>query len=146
MKTSIILVLALLMQTVFCISKLHAQCNPGFFKTPEELVRNRLTGNDQIYGHPYTMFNKRYDNFNLDNEIDYIRREISREWDNYVNNPDNGKGIVLSTYGTILAFANTPRPVDVPSVVADVPSVTGYCNQMHKLFKYNPNQSACVNS
>jgi hypothetical protein len=108
MNTTSKFLLALLMQTVFCISNLYGQCNPRFFKTPEELVRNRLTDDNQIYGHPYTMFNKRYPNFNLDSELINIRSEIKKE-------SDLNTGPILIAYRAILDLADDPRPADVTS-------------------------------
>jgi hypothetical protein len=113
MNTTSKFLLALLMQTVFCISNLYGQCNPRFFKTPEELVRNRLTGDEKIYGHPYTMFNKRYTGFNLDSEIAYIRKQIQDE------SKLPNKGPVYLAYTDIFDLANNSRPDDYISDETD---------------------------
>ncbi len=78
----IIILLILFTQTLIVFSNLHAQCNNSFLKTPKEFVKNRLEGDNKIYGHPYTMFNKRYSNFNIKNEIDTICKNI--QFDNKI--------------------------------------------------------------
>lgn len=61
--------------------KIYAQCEVNG-NVPEEFVRNRYTPSSIIYGHPYTMFNKRYSNFNIKNEIDTICKNI--QFDNKI--------------------------------------------------------------
>ena len=73
MKTKLLSLAVMLLQFY---TTLYAQCNKAILKTPDEYVENRLTGNDKIYGHPYTMFNKRLSNFNIDAELAYIRTQI----------------------------------------------------------------------
>ncbi len=38
--------------TLCLFSNLYAQCNKGILKTPDEYVKNRLHGDNMIYGHP----------------------------------------------------------------------------------------------
>ena len=94
-------------------TNLHAQCNPSLFKTPEELVKNRLTGEGNYYGHPYTMFNKRMPNFNIQNELEYIRIQIKKEARILE------KGSVYEAYEKVLALANTPKPAEVNADATD---------------------------
>lgn len=93
-------------------NSLFAQCNPGILKTPEELVKNRLMGDDQIYGHPYTMFNKRNPDFKIEVEVAYIRAQIQYEKS---KNPKP----VYDVYFKILTEANSPRPADANADATD---------------------------
>jgi hypothetical protein len=99
------LVLSTLLVTLH--NKAHAQCNPSLLETPDEFVKNRLMGDGNFYGHPYTMFNKRMPNFNIQNELEYIRILIKKEASIIE------KGSVYEAYEKVLALANTPKPAEV---------------------------------
>ena len=105
------LVLSALLVTLH--NKAHAQCNPSLLETPDEFVKNRLMGDGNFYGHPYTMFNKRLPNFSIQNELENIRIEIKKEY----NLPE--KGSVYKSYEDILFLANKPRPADADADATD---------------------------
>ncbi len=97
------------MLLIVAATNLRAQCDKtgNLFGIPEELVRNRFTEVDMLYGHPYTLFNKRdygHVNFSIEAEINYIRDRIN----------DNDQ--VKLAYMAILNVANGPKPDEVTSV------------------------------
>jgi hypothetical protein len=82
----------------------YGQCDKtgNLFGIPDEFVINRYSPPDKIYGHPYTIFNKRdygAESFNLELEVDEIRRRIG-SWGT-VNHPSGWK----KNHGIIAASA-----------------------------------------
>jgi hypothetical protein len=90
----------------------YGQCDKtgNLFGIPDEFVINRYSPPDKIYGHPYTIFNKRdygAESFNLELEVDEIRRRIAYE------NLLIPKGNVYKAYKYVLDEANTSEPAEV---------------------------------
>jgi hypothetical protein len=78
-------------------------CRKPFFGVPEELVRNRHKEPEMAYGHPYTIFNKRYSDFYLQREIDSIQKTIQLD------------GNLKIFYSSIVNYCNTTdEPEDLP--------------------------------
>lgn len=106
--------LLLLIPIIFSIQLAKAQCGEKK-KVPKEFVENRLSGDGNYYGHPYTIFNKKYDGFNLDSEIGNIRDQIILEKNRAVRP-------VYAAYTDILDEAN--KSYDDLKVGGVVPAAT----------------------
>lgn len=85
-----------------------AQNCPYETSVPEEMFRGRYTEVDMTYGNPYTMFNRRKDNWSLSEDTSRIIRNI------YAGIVDTSN-VVVNDYSTIykalyLYGANTSEP------------------------------------